>query len=114
MTERDIFFTTYTYLYSPDLLDEIYTKYRHISIIACEPISKNSFFDYVSGKGISLEQLNANFDDYTPMAFQKLSIRLGEMLQRWQHDPRALPFQQLYDRIDNLLNGILKTDVITV
>lgn len=114
MTERDIFFTTNTYLYSPDQLDQIYTKYRHIALIAFEPISSNAFFDYVSGQTISLEQLNDNFDDYTPMALQKLGIRLGEALIRWQYDPRELPFRQLYERIIELLNKIVTTDVIAV
>ena len=114
MTERDIFFATNTSLYSPDQLDEIYIKYRHIALIAWEPISSNAFFDYVSGQNISLEKLNADFYDYTPMALQKLNIKLEKALVRWQHDARALPFRQLYERIKDLLNRIMTTDTIIV
>jgi hypothetical protein len=112
MTERDIYFAINTSLYSPDQLVQIYTKYRHISLISSEPISSNAFFDYVSGQTISLEELNVNFDDYTPMSLQKLKMQLGKSLIRWQNDPRALPFQELYERIIELLNKIVTTDTI--
>ena len=114
MTERDIFFAINTSLYSPYELDRIYTKYRYVALIAWEPISSNAFYDYISGQNISLEKLNEDFNDYTPMALQKLSVQLEKALNRWQYDIRAIPFRQLYERIKNLLDRIIETDAIIV
>lgn len=110
MTERDIF-------YEPDTsfsTTQIYTKYRNISLTTWDPIQENAFYDYVNHTYLSLSQLNDIFNDYTPMALQKLGYQLKTALNRWQNDIRAEPFRMLYNRINEVINQILYTDVIDI
>jgi hypothetical protein len=92
ITERDIFFSIEPEkIVSADIVDNIYKKYRHLSLISLNP---PIFFDYITQSPISLDELNYYFDDYPPMALQKLGVQLESNIQTY-------PLQGLLARIND-------------
>jgi hypothetical protein len=136
LTERDLFFSTHPKIYLQpysrdqieaafplfhstesskdayinELIDNIYTKYNYISLITWDPVTKFAFLDYKTGDIISVDKLNEDFDKYSPMALQKLQCQLKIALNRWD----SLPFQQLCQRIENLIQTIAGANYIIV
>lgn len=124
LTERDIFFSnqpqillspyTYDQLASafdyPDfinldeLIDHIYKKYNRIDLASYNP---PVFLDYETKNLISLDDLNRNFNEYSPMALQRLGYQIEPYLQQG-----VVSLQPLYNRISALVNNILSTNVL--
>lgn len=137
LTERDIFFSTHprTLLlphsrdqleaafgpsdrsedlsdYIDELIEDIYRKYNRIDLVTWDPQpneAKTAFFDFVSQKPVSLDQVNKFFDKYSPMALQRLQGQLELALNRWGS---SNSFGQLYNRINNRIQKILTTGAI--
>jgi hypothetical protein len=99
-------------IYIDELISDIYKKYRRIDLIKWDPEPDTAFFDFVTQSIISIDQLNRNFNKYSPMALQRLQAQLDITLKRWGKCPSCDEFHKLFNRINNRLQMILSSQAI--